>query len=53
MKKYITEEELREWFRKMKEEYKNSPFNWSLQSVERSMFGESIHKSDRIIFHEE
>lgn len=53
MKRYITEEELREWFHEMKEKYQNCNFNWSLQSVERSMFGESVQEFDKIIFHEE
>ncbi len=46
MKKY-TEEELKEYFQRMKEKYKGTPIAWNFKSVELAMFDDDF-KSNNI-----
>ena len=50
--KYVSEENLRNWFEEMKKKYTNCPFREHLESVEMSMFGNSLWESDKLNFEE-
>jgi len=49
--KYVSEENLRNWFKRMEDRYTNCPMNESLKSVEMSMFGK-FWNSDKLEFEE-
>lgn len=50
--KYVSEENLKNWFKEMKKKYTNCPFCEHLESVEMSMFGNSLWESDKLDFEE-
>lgn len=49
--KYVSEENLRNWFKEMEKKYPNCPMCEHLKSVEMSMF-DKIWKRDNLIFEE-
>lgn len=49
--KYVSEENLRNWFKRMEDRYSNCPMNESLKSVEMSMF-DKFWNSDNLEFEE-
>ena len=50
--KYVSEENLKNWFKEMKKKYTNCPFCEHLESVEMSMFGDYFRESDKLNFEE-
>ena len=50
--KYVTEKDLRDWFKKMKHEYRNTPAFDELKYVENKMFDTYLEAWDNLVFRE-